>query len=44
MNSMELAKQYMEQLYGQSSSSLETTDPELAAIKKRLIYGEIYAE
>ena len=33
---MELAKQYMEQLYGQSSSSLETTDPELAAIKRIL--------
>lgn len=44
MNRTKTAKQYLDKLYGEQSSPLEITDPEFAAIKKRLIYGEIYAE
>lgn len=44
MNQMESAKRYIEKLYNGVDSPLEATDPEFAAIKKRLIYGEIYAE
>lgn len=44
MNRMESAKQYIDKLYDGADSPLEATDPEFAAIKKRLIYGEIYAE
>lgn len=44
MERAETAKEYMRKLYGESVSPLETTDPEFAAIKERLIYGEVYAE
>ena len=33
-----------DRLYGRSDSPLAGTDPEFAAIKTRLIYGEVYAE
>lgn len=44
MERVETAKKYMKKLYGERVSSLEATDPEFAAIKERLIYGEVYAE
>lgn len=44
MNRMESAKRYIEKLYNGVVSPLFATDPEFAAIKERLIYGEIYAE
>lgn len=44
MNRAEQTKQMLTQLYGQSDSPLAGTDPEFAAIKTRLIYGEVYAE
>lgn len=44
MNRAEQTKQTLTQLYGQSDSPLAGTDPEFAAIKTRLIYGEVYAE
>lgn len=37
MNRMESAKRYIEKLYNGADSPLEATDPEFAAIKKRLI-------
>lgn len=44
MNRIESAKRYTDKLYDGAASPLETTDPEFAAIKERLIYGEVYAE
>lgn len=44
MDRTEVAAQYLSQLYGAARSPLEGTDPEFAAIKERLIYGEVYAE
>lgn len=44
MNRIEQAEQTMASLYGASHAPAERTDPEFAAIKARLIYGEIYAE
>lgn len=44
MNRMESAKQYIDKLYHGVVSPLDSTDPEFSAVKKRLIYGEIYAE
>ena len=38
------AQQIMQTLYGAVSASIHETDPEFAAIKERLIYGEVYAE
>lgn len=34
----------MKALYGEAHSDLTVSDPEFAAMKERLIYGEIYAE
>ena len=34
----------MRALYGEAHSNLTDSDPEFAAIKQRLIYGEVYAE
>lgn len=44
MNRMEIAEEYLSQLYGDAGSPLEQTDPEFTAIKECLIYGEVYAE
>lgn len=44
MSREEIAKQYIGKLYDGAASPLESTDPEFAAIKERLIYGEVYAE
>ena len=44
MNREETAKQYLEALYGTAASQLKQADPEFAAIKERVIYGEVYAE
>lgn len=44
MNRAEQTKQTLTQLYGRSDSPMAGTDPEFAAIKTRLIYGEVYAE
>ena len=44
MDRAEQTKQTLTQLYGRSDSPLAGTDPEFAAIKTRLIYGEVYAE
>lgn len=44
MNRAEQTQQMLTQLYGQSDSPLAGTDPEFAAFKTRLIYGEVYAE
>lgn len=44
MTRTESSKQYIDKLYNGAASPLETTDPEFAAIKERLIYGEVYAE
>lgn len=38
------AQQIMQTLYEAASASIHETDPEFAAIKERLIYGEVYAE
>ena len=34
----------MNDLYGEAHTDLSVFDPEFAAIKARLIYGEVYAE
>ncbi len=44
MSRMEKAEQTIAKLYGDTACALRQTDPEFAAIKERLIYGEIYAE
>lgn len=44
MNREETARAYTARLYGGAAAPLAETDPEFAAIKERLIYGEIYAE
>lgn len=44
MNRTEKAAETMRALYGEARNSLAASDPEFAAIKERLIYGEVYAE
>ena len=44
MNRTDRAERTMQALYGTAHAPLERTDPEFAAIKERLIYGEVYAE
>ena len=44
MNRTEKAMETMNALYGEAHADLTTSDPEFAAIKERLIYGEVYAE
>lgn len=44
MNRTEAAEKTMNTLYGHAHTALTASDPEFAAIKERLIYGEIYAE
>ena len=44
MNRTEKAKETMNALYGEAHAALTASDPEFAAIKERLIYGEVYAE
>lgn len=43
MNRIEKAAETMHALYGEAHSGLRISDPEFAAIKERLIYGEVYA-
>ena len=42
MDRTEYAQQILPQLYGEQRSPMEGTDPEFAAIKERLVYGEVY--
>ena len=44
MNRTEKATETMNALYGETHTALTASDPEFAAIKERLVYGEIYAE
>ena len=44
MNRTETAAKTMKDLYGEARTDLSVSDPEFAAIKQRLIYGEVYAE
>ena len=44
MNRTGKATEAMKALYGEPHIDLTVTDPEFAAIKERLIYGEVYAE
>lgn len=44
MNRTEKAMETMNALYGEAHAALTASDPEFAAIKERLIYGEVYAE
>ena len=44
MNRTEKTMETMNALYGEAYAALTTSDPEFAAIKERLIYGEVYAE
>ena len=44
MDRKETAQKNLETLYGTASSPLEVLDPEFAAIKTRLLYGEVYAD
>ena len=44
MNRTEKAAETMNALYGEARIGLTASDPEFAAIKERLIYGEVYAE
>ncbi len=44
MNRAETAAQVLDDLYGAHTSALEQTDPEFAAIKEWLIYGEVYGQ
>ena len=44
MNRTEKAAETMNALYGEAHAGLTASDPEFAAIKERLIYGEVYAE
>lgn len=42
MDRIQTANELMERLYGQAESPSGKADPEFAAIKERLIYGEVY--
>ena len=42
MSRTEYARQVKQELYGEQRSAVAGTDPELSAIKERLVYGEIY--
>lgn len=44
MNRTEKAAETMNALYGEAHAALTASDPEFAAIKERLIYGEVYTE
>ena len=44
MNRTEKAAETMNALYGEARIGLTASDPEFAAIKEQLIYGEVYAE
>ncbi len=44
MNRIEKAAKTMNALYGEARIGLTDSDPEFAAIKERLIYGEVYTE
>jgi len=44
MNRTETAAKTMKDLYGEAHTDLSVSDPEFAAIKQRLIFGEGYAE
>lgn len=44
MNRTEKAAETMNALYGETHAALTASDPEFAAIKERLIYGEVYTE
>ena len=44
MNRTKKTEETVKALYGQEGCALRVTDPEFAAIKERLIYGEVYAE
>lgn len=44
MNRAEKTEKIMRELYGSAQTALAQTDTDFAAIKARLIYGEIYAE
>lgn len=44
MNRAERTEKTMQELYGNMRAGMAETDPEFAAIKTRLIYGEVYAE
>lgn len=44
MNRTETAAKTMKDLYAEARTDLSVSDPEFAAIKQRLIYGEVYAE
>ena len=44
MNRTQKTEETVKALYGQEGCALRVTDPEFAAIKERLIYGEVYAE
>ena len=44
MNRTEKATETMNALYGETHTALTAADPEFAAVKERLVYGEIYAE
>ena len=44
MDRTDYAEKTMRALYGTDPAACCDTDPELAAIKQRLIYGEVYAE
>lgn len=42
MGRTELAAQTLKQLYGEKRPAMAETDPDFAAIKERLVYGEVY--
>ena len=44
MDRIEKAEQVKRQLYGEAAVPLKETDPEFAAIKERLVYGEVYTD
>lgn len=44
MDRVEEARRTLLALYGGSHSPLEESDPDFAAIKQRLVYGELYAQ
>lgn len=41
MDRIQMAKSNMEKFFGRGAAPLEKTDPEFAAIRDRLIYGQI---
>ncbi len=43
MERKELSQEIIRRLYGLGKSPISATDPEFAAIKERLIYGEVYS-